>query len=531
MRPILFMLLISTSVSSCPDGAHVHLASLRCFWLSEKTSTWSEASASCQRNDGGRVAAAGTAELQNFLRRSFPVKSTLWVWIHGANEENADKIDFSESASHPWRDGGSDDKGEVCTQMALGTPGQWRSTPCVKPYHFICQNSLNESLPAPDTYVVGVVLMTGIYRLVQIEPLASVPDVEQLAVEMQLFPGLWFSHAGRVTSLEAVVQPSMSPCLARFQILRPYCSPNYHLVPPGCPSLMNPFSCCSTVALCNTTGGCGTGRYWCHILEACLSNHLPCSPYTSAAGGGFALPPRSPPAARAPFYHLVADLPLEISPSSQMQTFSVLLPEEAITVYPDDVVAIQHTRDPGAFLRCLASEAALNSPWRQSYLSLQGSTKWGGWWEGGLAFPPPQGEHWVDEVVCDLRLLYEDPTPRGATEQARLLETTAASGIKSPSPSAASTLTPCGYEAVAGLDVEPRGRRRMLVDVPQSFTAQVERGSSVTFSWVMDNLDAFAYEGESYSVVFEKPAEHKLKGSGKYLNCTLLIIDGNNNNR
>lgn len=51
--------------------------------------------------------------------------------------------------------------------------------------------------------------------------------------QMQLFPGLWFSHAGQVTSLELVVQPSSTSSSARIQILRPYCNPNYHLVPPG----------------------------------------------------------------------------------------------------------------------------------------------------------------------------------------------------------------------------------------------------------------------------------------------------------
>lgn len=50
---------------------------------------------------------------------------------------------------------------------------------------------------------------------------------------MQLFPGLWFSHAGQLTSVELVVQPSPLSSVARVQILRPYCNPNHHLVPPG----------------------------------------------------------------------------------------------------------------------------------------------------------------------------------------------------------------------------------------------------------------------------------------------------------
>lgn len=79
-------------------------------------------------------------------------------------------------------------------------------------------------------------------------------------------------------------------------------------------------------------------------------------------------------------------------------------------VYPDDVVAIQHTRDSGAFLHCLSSEASLNSPWRQSYMSFRG-TEWEGWWDGGLTSLPPEG-HWVDGTVCNLRMTYTDH-PRG----------------------------------------------------------------------------------------------------------------------
>lgn len=51
----------------------------------------------------------------------------------------------------------------------------------------------------------------------------------------------------------------------------------------------------------------------------------------------------------------------------------------------------------------------------------------------------------------------------------------------------------------------------MLYFELQSFTAKVESGSSVKFTWVIDDLEKFTQEGESYSVVFKKPSEHKLK--------------------
>ncbi|KAI3365437.1 hypothetical protein L3Q82_010525, partial [Scortum barcoo] len=546
-------------------------------------------------------------------------KSTVWVWLKGAGGEETEQVGDVELVS-PKSWAGGRDSHKMCDQMALGTQGQWRKAQCAGQYLFLCEKEVTESLLSVDSYLTGLVLMTGVYAPTQIHPIPNVPDTGQLTVEMQLFPGMWFSHAGQLASVKLVVQPASVSSLARVQILRPYCNPNHHLVPPGCNSLLNPFTCCSAVPLCNTTGGCSMGQYWCHLLEACVHTTNPCSPYDPRVGGrGFALPPRYP--AILPFYHLVADLPLRINPSSELKTISVLLPDQVIMVYPDDIVAIQHTRDSGTFLHCLKSEASLNSPWRQSYLSLRG-TEWGGWWEGGLT-SLPQDSQWVDGVVCDLRMLYVDNIHRGTEhddnfdftereitttpdmeglttgptpsvrskfglnvihpmpdqknqihvqinvptlivvkvlfgEKARsswsapVLQTgvpflpscprevaQSCSGSTRQSPdawfSSVTLLLPSvgvhmlnisvmdtvssqsvsvrvfGYEAVTGLSVEPHGCLRILIDTPQSFIANVESGSSVKFTWVIDNLEKFAHEGESYSIVFKKPAEYHLK--------------------
>ncbi|XP_030255555.1 polycystin-1 [Sparus aurata] len=599
----------------CPKGGRIHLGTWQCYWLSETTSSWPEAQDSCREIPGGDLASAESLELQKFIHYSFPVKSTTWVWLKGSSGDGSDKVGFMEPVSPAWWVGGSESQG-VCTQKALGTLGQWRKSHCAGQYHFICEKEVTESLPSVDSYLTGSVLMTGIYAQTQIQPLPNVPDIGQLTVEMQLFPGMWFSHAGQLASVQLVVQPSPASSLARVQILRPYCNPNHHLVPPGCSSLLNPFTCCSAVSLCNTTGGCSLGQYWCHLMEACVHTTSPCSPYDSAATGhSFALPPRY--LAIPPFYHLVADMPLRINPSSEPTTLSLVLPDRAIMVYPDDVVAIQHTRASGTFIHCLNSEASLNSLWRQSYMSIRGMD-WGGWWEGGLT-SLPEGVQWVDGVVCDLRLLYVDKLPRGTehvddfgftnTDPNILALTTGPtpslrskfelsvihpvpdgknqihiqinvptlivvkvlSGQKARSSWSAPVLqtgvpflsscpeelaqswpgckreshnewfssvtlvlpsegvktlniavmdavssqsvrlSVCGYEAVAGLSVEPQGCHRMLVETPQSFKAKVESGSSVKFTWVIDNLEKFAHEGKSYSVVFKKPADYKLK--------------------
>ncbi|XP_068439233.1 polycystin-1 [Clinocottus analis] len=615
---ILCVVLIAAAAEdiSCPKGARIHLASLRCYWLSERTSSWPEAQDACRETLGGDLASAGSPELQNFVHDSFPAKTTEWIWLKRSRGGGSDQ---AEPGSPAWGAGGGESRGG-CAQMALGTRGQWRDTQCVGRHRFLCEKEVTESLPSVERYLTGLALMSGVYAWTQMQPFPNVLDIGQLTVEMQLFPGMWFSHAGQLESVELVVQPSPVSSLARVQILRPYCNPNHHLVPPGCSSLLNPFTCCSAVPLCNTTGGCSMGQYWCHLLEVCVPTTSPCSPYDSAAGArGFALPARY--LAIPPFYHLVADLPLRINPSSELNSLSLLLPDRAIVVYPDDIVAVQHTRDSGAFLHCLSGEASSHSPWRQSYLSLRRSER-GGWWEEGLT-SPPRGGLWVDGVVCDVRMLYVDNLHR-ATEHDDGFgfthgETTAAPDVwdltTRPTPSARSpfglhvvhpvpdeknqihvrinvptlivvkvlsggkassswsapvlrtgvpflqscpkelahsragcegqyrdawfssatlvlpsvgvqtlninvmdavslqtvSVSVCGYEAVTGLSVEPHGCWRILVDTPQLFIGKVESGSSVTFTWVIDNMEKFSHEGESYSVVFKKPAEYKLR--------------------
>lgn len=52
----------------------------------------------------------------------------------------------------------------------------------------------------------------------------------------------------------------------------------------------------------------------------------------------------------------------------------------------------------------------------------------------------------------------------------------------------------------------------------------MESGSSVKFSWVIDDLKEFAYEGESYSVMFKKPAEYKLLVKNKKEEALFLFV-------
>lgn len=87
-------------------------------------------------------------------------------------------------------------------------------------------------------------------------------------------------------------------------------------------------------------------------------------------------------------------------------------------VYPDDIVAVQHTGNSGTFLHCLNNEASVDSAWRQSYVSFRGP-EWGGWWEGSSPTLSQAGQ-WVDGVMCDLKMLYVDNLQNGAEHNDRL---------------------------------------------------------------------------------------------------------------
>jgi len=160
----------------------------------------------------------------------------------------------------------------------------------------------------------------------------------------------------------------------------------------------------------------------------------------------------------------------------------LLLPDRAVVVYPDDVVAVQHTRDSGAFLHCLHGDASLSSPWRQSYVSLR-RAEWGGWWEGGLT-SPPQGGRWVDGAVCDLRMLYVDNL-HGAAEHDdgfNRRETTAAAPDVWALTTGPAPRSPSGLRVVHPVPDE-ENRIHVQVDVPTLVVVEVPSGGKASSSW------------------------------------------------
>ncbi|MBN3314946.1 PKD1 protein, partial [Atractosteus spatula] len=607
----------TTVHSICPRGSRIHLINMHCYWLVQTQESWQDARRTCQQTTGGDLAIVSSADIQSFLQQTFPLTDNVWIGLRDGTSVKPVWVDGAPAdVFHNWGNANKNQKG--CVQMMMSLMGLWKSTDCGTKIPFICEKHTSALLPGPDTFLAGVPVMTGVYKVNNLSVRPAPPGLGQSNVEVMLFPGLWFSHAGRVVSVEFVIQPIKNQTRARVQVLRPYCSPSQHLVPPGCSVLLNPFACCSTEPLCNTTGGCARGQQWCHLQDSCQPLSSPCSSYTPQ-GQSFGRPPRH--TATPPFYHLVADLPLSLPHSSEQVHVNVLLLKQEINVFPDDILAVQHDAGAGSFLQCPRSD---DSPWRQSYLSLRRT----GWLEGGVSAQPSQSV-WVDEVVCDLRVLYSDslqgyavtsplgtghrdpgsytysiavsnpvssttacctvdvrtpvwglqiihPLPVGGmihipVNKPTLIVIKILSGVNATSswsapvlrsgiafssscPSALLAYVPgCtrttpdtwfsyayatvalpvsqilnisvsngvsaqnlsvvlqSHQEVQGLRMKPQGDRRMLVDVSQEFRASVRSGSSVTYTWVIDDLILFAYHGQTYSVVFRKPAVYNLK--------------------
>lgn len=145
--------------------------------------------------------------------------------------------------------------------------------------------------------------------------------------------------------------------------------------------------------------------------------------------------------------------------------------DKDITVYPDDILAVQHTRRAGEFLHCVAGTS---SAWRQSYLSLHGP-EWGGWLEGVLSAHEGQ---WLDGVVCDIRVIYEDTMSHyGIPTIPSTMQTTAQTSdpIKTHSP-------------VTGLQlVHPKldknNQMHVAVNAPTLIVIKITSGENASSSW------------------------------------------------
>ncbi|XP_048411204.2 polycystin-1 [Stegostoma tigrinum] len=623
----LFYLLSSQTLgvsTSCPQNAHLNRQNHHCYWISEDQRSWHDARQACQQDPSADLAIINSVDVLDFVQQHFSAISTAWIGL------------IQSSVSRPeiyhWVDGTPGDthvhwvtskvQSGDCVQLQLNKEVTWSGISCHSKRYFICEKPHDVQLQDINYFLTGTPAFrkVNLVKNVTVMTEASVRGVT--TVEMMLFPGLWFSHSGLVNSIEFVVQPLKKATRVHFKIFRPYCIPSLYLIPPGCEWLRTPFATCDTQPLCNTTGGCNNGHQWCHLQEKCLPITSPCSSYAFENITTNILPIANPPRYKGtqPYYSQVADIAMIISPDLNIVHVNVILGDQDVRVYPDDVIGFQHDAGPNSLLHCLSSST---SPWRQSYISLVRQ----GWLESLLVgfqprWPSPK---WFDNVVCDVRVLYTDqPQPVVPTQSLTTMPDThlvtpvnrvnptainccplgmwtkiTGMQIIYPWPHNGTLLVPTGnevlivikinsgsnasswwgppvqqsgvffdahcppslpqympachretsdtwfsyahftvthprveilnitvsnevssqntsveiqaYDVIQGLQIVPKKPRRVLVDVSQVFSAQVTHGTSVSFTWLIDNMELFAYSGQIYKVTFKQPATYRLK--------------------
>ncbi|KAM4663485.1 polycystin-1-like [Discoglossus pictus] len=587
---------------SCPRGGRVFPGSVRCYWMSQGRNSWRDAGRQCRSVSGGDLARITSTEEINFLQKAFQGQASVWINVsrslHGVNEGQVDHVQGQEMVTG-------------CMRLQLAPGSVLQRAPCTQIAPSMCQGLAGAHLPDVSVYMLGLPFFSN----AETQNITLVPALEdrQSDVEVMLFPGLWFSHSGSPLSLDFGVHPLYQTSQVRVQILRPFCSPEQHLVPPGCDLLRSPYAMCHSQPLCNTTGGCPVGQQWCPLSESCLNLTQPCSTYTFRSAR---YPPRY--LGTPPSYSPVADITLELTPNPRSRNLQVLLSPLSLSVHPDDILSIQHSTVQGSLLRCAPSPG---SPWSQSYISMMHR----GWLDGSLSV---MSHTWVDDVVCELRvtfvsemrslvispllsgftdpglysvhatlhnavsktmascdirilsavsdlrlvhpLNYADPL-HVATQNSTLLVLSAQSSsptfvqwtgpittteniLHKECPKSLISLLPAcshltessgftwawlcldkpqsvvitalvtneisaqnltlqvqSHEPIQGLSVQPEGLRYLQVHQTQMFTAFLSAGSSVTFTWTVDNMDPFTYQDPSYKVTFRTPGSYLLK--------------------
>ncbi|XP_072259282.1 polycystin-1-like [Pyxicephalus adspersus] len=587
-----------TDDSSCPRGGKVFHENLRCYWLNPVKESLSDARNRCRLMPGGDLAYITSSEQLSFIQESFRSNSAVWV-----NISQSLKMNVPYSSAHGIQ--------EDCLRLPL-LPGEiYQRSPCVEKAPSVCECRAGVHLPDAPVYLFGVPIFNDAY--IENATLSHSHTNLQRDIQVMVFPGLWFIRSGSLLALDLGIQPIQHELLARIQILRPFCNPEHHLIPPGCVTLWSPFATCNPQSLCNTTGDCPSGRQWCPLTETCLKLNCPCSTYTSEH---YPHPPRY--SGIPPSYSPVADVLLQLSPNTKERNIQVQLSHLGHSVHPDDILSIQHTGNQESFLRCRSN---LDSPWRQTYARMAHQ----GWLEDAFLL---DSAVWVDNMVCDLRVLYgselrslvvssllnglqEDGTyvvsaaisnrisstvtscdvnilspvsdlhivfPELETDCLNIVthhptlvvisaqssslahvqwSTVAQSGesalqqqcpsdVSSKLPACTATSLDIGfswmwlsldhpqitkltilvtnkvsainltmpiqsYDAIQGLSVDSDGPDHVILNQTRIFSAKVMQGSSVTFTWTIDNNEGFTYVGTSYVVTFRTPGVYCFK--------------------
>ncbi|XP_061131221.1 polycystin-1 [Syngnathus typhle] len=405
----------------CPKDGVYHIESSCCFQIVPGEMSWTDAHQQCL-DRGGNLAIVRGDTLRNLLAHKITQERGVWLglsdvtspgrlrWVDGSEAQNGEE-------GLPPRFPIS--RGNFC--VSLDQRAQTSLHPCNTKRAFVCQYSPQVQIPDGGLHMVGLAVFP-FHNSLLLAHVASLSTAQTAStgIELLLFPALSFVHAGRLSSLEFVVQERSSLVRIRFQIYRPHCDyPGSHLLLPGCHGPV-----CAPVAICvpdvsrnADPPSCPRLQQWCPFQQQCLDLSSPCQPSSclNCTEGQ-----HLPPGALRPRYTLQDEVAFTL-PAGPAANVLVQEQLEDLLVSAGDVIGLQHDADPGSLLRCQSSPT---SPWRQLVLALNHSE-----WimmntsresadisDGHSVDPRPhldldsllkagEGE-WLEQVVCPIRVLY-----------------------------------------------------------------------------------------------------------------------------
>ncbi|KAM4584954.1 polycystin-1 [Odontesthes bonariensis] len=403
----------------CPRAGVNDTESSSCFEIFPEELSWTEARQHCL-NRTGDLAIVRSDALRNLLAEKVTQERGVWLGLSDVNSPG--KLRWvNGSAAQDGEEGlpprSPISRGNVC--VSFDQNGQTSSHLCDAKRAYVCQYNPQVRVPDAGVYMVGMAAFPSHNPLHQASPtLSSVPQPPSSGVEMLLFPAMSFVQAGRLSSLEFVIQVLSSEVHIRFQTYRPLCHYlGQHLLLPSCGG-----PACAPVAVCVPNGtvssdppSCPRLEQWCPFQRRCLPLSSPCQP-SSCPNCSHAH--QLPPGTWRPQYTLQKEVvfTLPAGPASHVLIKDQL---EDILVSRGDVIALQHDAGPSALLRCHSSPQSL---WRQPVFAFNLSD-W--FWinntrQSADSSPDPtpdpvldmealvrDGEgSWLEEVVCPIRVIY-----------------------------------------------------------------------------------------------------------------------------
>uniref|UniRef100_A0A3B3YM87 Polycystic kidney disease 1a n=1 Tax=Poecilia mexicana TaxID=48701 RepID=A0A3B3YM87_9TELE len=396
---------VAKAFPDCPPREGVlHSKSSSCFQIFPAELSWKDARQQCLSRNGD-LAVVRSDELRNLLARKVTQERGVWLglsdvdspgkllWVNGSEAQDGEEGQQPRS---------SISGGNVC--VSFDQSGQTSSHLCDSKRAYVCQYNPHVRVPDAGVYLLGMAVFPSDHPLFHLPAtLLSAPQSLSSVIEMLMFPAMSFVQAGRLSSLEIIVQEQSSTVHIRFQTFRPKC-PGQHLLLPSCGG-----PACSPVAVCvpsqtliKDSPSCPPAQQWCPFQGRCLVLSQPCHPSscTNCTRGH-----HLPPGTSRPQYTLKNEIVFTLSPGPAHQL-------EDILVSPGDVIALQHDGGPSALLHCQSSQ---QSPWRQPVLALNLS-EW--FWMNDTRqsadLPDLNVENfirngeggWLEEESCCIRVLY-----------------------------------------------------------------------------------------------------------------------------